>query len=91
MQTIEVRISSTIENEYANRLPDFLPLDKLSQGRCKLSLDEARRVLADADWNGDRQCVDVGHYGMPLGVFNAYRALAKQVRAAISQITGEPE
>lgn len=80
---IVVRISPTIENEYANRLPDFLPLDKLNVGRCELTLEEARAVLADAEYNSDRNAVDVGPYGTPLGVFNAYRALAKSVRAAI--------
>lgn len=82
---IKIRISQTIENEYANRLPEFLPLDKLSAGMVELTLDEACAVLNDAEFNSDRKAQDVGPYGMPLPVFNAYRALAKQVRAAIDK------
>ena len=52
--TVVVRISATIDNEYANRCPDFLPLDKLSEGRCELTVAEARAVLADAEFNSDR-------------------------------------
>jgi hypothetical protein len=85
---VVLRISATIDNEYANRLPDFLPLDKLDIGRCELTLEEARAVLADAEHNSDRQAVDVGPYGTPLAVFNAYRALAAQARDAIARATG---
>ena len=84
---IKIRISPTINNEYANRLPEFLPLHKLSVGMVELTLDEARAVLDDAEFNSDRNAQDVGPYGMPLPVFNAYRALAKQVRAAIAKAT----
>lgn len=83
--TVVVRISATIENEYANRSPDFLPLDKLNEGRCELTVEEARAVLADAEFNADRKAVDVGHYGTPLPVFNAYRALAEQVRKVLAK------
>lgn len=83
MSLVKIRISPAIENEYANRLPDFLPLDKLDAGVCELTADEARAVLADAEHNSDRDAVDVGEYGMPLGTFNAYRALARQVRKAL--------
>lgn len=88
---VKLRISATIDNEYANRLPDFLPLDKLGEGVAELSIEEARAVLADAEYNSDRDAVDVGPYGTPLAAFNAYRALAKQARAAIAKATGEAE
>lgn len=80
LNTITVRISATIDNEYATRCPDYLPLDKLHEGRCVLTLEEARAVLADAEYNSDLDAVDVGPYGTPLPVFNAYRALAHQIR-----------
>lgn len=40
--------------------------------------------MHDAEYNSDPTAVEVGPYGTPLPVFNAYRALAKQVRAAIA-------
>lgn len=83
-RTVVLRISATIDNEYANRLPDFLPLAKLSTGDCTLTLEEAKAVLADAAFNSDREAVDVGPYGVPLKAFNAYAALAKQARAVIA-------
>jgi hypothetical protein len=86
-RTVTLRISATIDNEYGNRLPDYLPLDKLSEGACVLTIEEARAVLADAEFNCDRKAVDVGPYGTPLNVFNAYRALAKQARAALTRAT----
>jgi hypothetical protein len=83
MNYVTLRISATIENEYATRLPDFLPLDKLEAGACVLTIEEARAVLADAEFNSDLRAIDVGEYGTPLGVFNAYRALARQARGAL--------
>lgn len=80
---IKIRISPTIANEFADRLPDELPLDKLRAGVCELTPDELRAVLADAEFNSDPRAVDVGPYGMPRATFNAYRALAKQARAAL--------
>lgn len=82
-KTVKLRISATIANEYASRCPDFLPLDKLDEGICTLTLEEARAVLNDAEHNSDRTAFDVGPYGMPLPIYNAYRALAKQVRTRI--------
>lgn len=84
---IKLRISQTIGNDYADRLPDHLPLDKLGAGAVELTFAEARAVLADAEFNSDRNCVDVGPYAMPLATFNAYRALAKHARAAIEKAT----
>ena len=81
---IKVRISATIENEYANRLPEYLPLEKLDEGVVYLTEDEAKAVLADAAFNSDPKAQDVGPYGMPLPVFNAYRALAAQIRKALA-------
>lgn len=89
MTAINIQISQTISNEYANRCPDFLPLKKLQKGNCALSLDEAQAVLADAEYNSDPMAQDVGPYGMPLGTFNAYKALAKQARAAIAKATSD--
>jgi hypothetical protein len=83
---ITIRITETISQEYDVRLPGFLPLDKLHVGKCLLTLDEARAVLADAEYNSAPEAVEVGEYGVPLGVFNAYRALARQVRKAIELI-----
>lgn len=88
MSAVTIRISPTIEGEYENRSPDFLPLDKLQAGPCVLTIEEARAVMHDAEYNSDLTAVDVGPYGTPLGVFNAYRALAKQARAAIVKAGG---
>jgi hypothetical protein len=84
---VRINISATIDNEYANRLPDWLP-ESIEAGRNEVPLDVARAILADAEYNSDREAVDVGPYGTPLPVFNAYRALAKQVRAAIAKAEG---
>lgn len=88
MTIIRIRISAAIAQEYAARCPDHLPLAKLVEGRVDLTIDEARAVLDDAEFNSDTTAFDVGPYGMPLGVFTAYRALARQVRAALAKATG---
>ena len=85
---VTLRISKTISNEYANRCSDHIPEEVFLTGKRSLSLDSARAILADAEFNSDLQAQDVGEYGVPLGVFNAYRALAKQARAAIAKATG---
>ena len=87
--SVTLNITPTIDGDYERRSPDHLPLEKLNAGKCALTLSEAREVLADAEFNSDRKAQDVGPYGMPLGVFNAYAALARQARAAIAKATGE--
>ena len=91
--TVKLRISATIQNEYANRCPEHIPAVILGAGRChpglyRVSLDEARAVLADAEHNSDGDAFSVGKFDMPVGTWRAYKALAKQVRAAISSATG---
>lgn len=81
---IRIRISPTIDNDYANRCPEHLPLDKLEVGVCLLTLEEARAVLEDAEFNCDPRAQTVGPNDMPLPIFNAYRALVKQARAALT-------
>ena len=84
MTTIRIRISETIENEYANRLPTWLPLEKLDVGVVELTLDEARAVLRDAEHNSDLDVFEIGPYALPLGTWSAYRALAKQIKKALA-------
>lgn len=60
------------------------PPTKLNEGWCVLTPAEAQAVVDDALYNSDLKAQDVGPYGMPLGTFNAYRALVKQVRQALA-------
>ena len=80
---VTLRISATIANEYANRCPEWLS-EELDEGRRRVPLDLAQQIVLDAEYNSDRRAQDVGEYGMPLPIFNAYRALARQTRAAIA-------
>ena len=82
---MKLRITSTIANEYDDRSPDYLPLDKLREGWVELTEAEVRAVLEDALFNSDTDAFNVGEYGMPLGTFNAYRALAKQCRKVLGE------
>lgn len=82
---IRVRITPTIAGEYESRCPESIPERLRCAGTHELSPAEAEQVLLDARWNSDRTCVDVGPYAMPLSTFNAYRALAAQVRTAIER------
>lgn len=92
---IKLRLSSTICNEYASRNVftgeddwpevDWDAPDAFTKGvTVNVSEDAARSILADAEFNSNARSVDVGTYGMPLGVFNAYRALAKQARLSLA-------
>ena len=80
---VTLRISATIANEYSSRCPDWLS-GELDEGRMRVPLGLAQQIMMDAEYNSDRKAQDVGEYGMPLAVFNAYRALARQARAAIA-------
>ncbi len=82
---VTLRISATIANEYANRCPEWLS-EELDEGRRRVPLELAQQILLDAEYNSDRRAQDVGEYGMPLPIFNAYRALARQTRAAIAEV-----
>lgn len=81
--TVRIRISATIDNEYATRCPELSALDKLNTGICELTPAQALEVLADAEFNADRQG---GPEYMPIGTRRAYRALAEQVRKALATI-----
>lgn len=86
-----VRLSPTILNEYDSRAvfggEDGWPLVP-SFPVVSVDRKTAEFMLDDAEYNGS-----VGkHKGqgpdeMPLAIGNAYRALAKQIRAAISKAT----
>ena len=83
---VTVRISPTISNEYANRFV-FEESVGFTIGKKCVPLGVAQEMLADAEFNSDLKAQDVGPYGMPLHVFNAYRAFAKQLRNAIAKAT----
>ena len=85
MTTVRIRISATIDNEYENRCPEGMP-ENIGEGLNDLTIEEARWVLSDAEYNCDPKAQTVGPYDMPLPVFNAYKALAKQARAAIAKV-----
>jgi len=80
---IQVRISPTIANEYATRQPDYLPEKIHTSGLITLTLAEATTLLEDAEFNSDLTAFDVGQDAMPLGAFNAYRALARQLQRTL--------
>ena len=85
MITVTINITKTINDEYTARMPEFLPLDKLTTGKCVLTLEEAQAVLDDAKYNSDLDAVCVGKYYMPVSTFKAYKALAKQTKDAIEK------
>lgn len=87
--TIKVNITPTISQEYQARCPEDIPWALREEGTHEVTLEEAGVILADARFNSDTKAFDVGPYGMPLGVFNAYRALAVRVAKAIAAATVE--
>lgn len=82
---ITVRISPTIADEWAGRgCGDFLedaPDFDYAGGTYSVSLACARSILADCEFYTDRYGPEVG-----IGLRSAYRALGKQVRAALDAI-----
>jgi hypothetical protein len=82
---VTVRISATIANEYANRCPDWIPEEAFLTGKRAVRLSSARRMLNDAEYNSDKDAFAIGPFDMPLGTWNAYRALAKQLRKVIGE------
>ena len=86
-QFVIVRISPTIANEYATRNPEDIPEEAYCTGQRSVKVESARAMLADAEFNSDTTVFEVGEYGMPLGCFNAYRALAKQLRATLKEVS----
>lgn len=81
---VTLRIGATIANEYANRCPGMAVrrTGRGPQAPCRWIWRSG--YMLDAEYNSDRGAQDVGEYGMPLPIFNAYRALARQARAAIT-------
>jgi hypothetical protein len=86
MKLVNVRISPTIALEYSVRCPDHIPDQIHGAGIYALTLAEAIAVAEDAEFNSDKTAFDC-EFGMPLSAFNAYRALAKQIRVAIAKTT----
>lgn len=82
---IRIKIGAAVAGDLQSRMPDDLPLDKVTRpGVSALTTDEARALLADAEFNSDTKCVDVGPYAMPRATFNAYRRLRDSLRAALA-------
>lgn len=82
---IHIKIGAAVAGDLQSRMPDDLPLEKVTvPGAAVLSIDEARALLADATFNSDPSCVDVGPYAMPRSTFNAYRRLRDSLRVALS-------
>jgi hypothetical protein len=78
-----VRVSPTIANEYASRCPEGIPEEVYLTGRRSVRLESARAMLADAEYQTDPAANDCGEYGVPLPAWNAYKALARQLRAVL--------
>lgn len=89
MSILKLYISPTIQGEYEQRSvfggdAEWPLVEWDAKGVATLSADTVKAVLADAEHNCDPRCVDIGPYGMPLGTTNAYRALARQCRKALT-------
>lgn len=83
---IQIKIGAVVVGDLQSRMPDDLPLDKITRpGIVSLTADEARALLADAEFNSDPACVDVGPYAMPRSTFSAYRRLRDSLRVALSE------
>jgi hypothetical protein len=78
-----IRITPTVSHEFEHSAPEHLPLDKLDTGWVLLNEDELRSVLSEARYYTDPANFDVGPYDLPLGTYNAFRALARQCEAAL--------
>jgi hypothetical protein len=81
--TVTIRITPTIHGEYESRCPEGIDHDALRIGSNAVTRAQARLILDDATHNSDPKAFDIGEYGMPLGTFNAYRALVSQVRKVL--------
>ena len=82
---VKIRFSPAIVQEYAVRCPEWVPEQIEAPGVYDLTSEEARTVMLDAEYNSDRTVFDIGPYDMPLGTFNAYRALARQIKAKLEE------
>ena len=93
---IRLKLSATICNEYATRCvftgegewPEVAwdaPNAFVKGVVVAVPPETAKAILEDAAYNSDPRAVDVGPYGTPLSVFNAYRALAGQARKALGK------
>jgi hypothetical protein len=81
---ISVKLTPTIVNEYSTRCPEWLPDEvDLKIGINKIPESLAKDMLEDAKYNSDLTVFSVGPYDMPLPVYNAYRALARQLSATL--------
>ena len=85
MKLVTLSISPTIANEYATRCPEDIPEEATMGGKLVVSEETARLMLADAAYNSDTKAFKVGPDDMPLPIFNAYRALAKQIRGKLGE------
>lgn len=93
--TYTIRLSPTICGEYASR-DVFTGRDgwpevswdasgAFTKGvTLALPVETVKAIQDDAEHNSNPRAVSVGPHDMPLHVFNAYRALAKQAKAALA-------
>jgi hypothetical protein len=88
---VKIKITPAISFDLVQRSPDHIPEALRRVGVHEVKLEVAREILADAKYNSDLAAFDVGPNGMPLPVFNAYRALAIRVEKAIAAATVETQ
>ena len=81
-QGVDVRITHVMANEYNGRAPSFVPESCWMPGVHRVPVDSAKYMRSDAeDYAAGLYFDDVRP-----GLRRAYRALAKQLDAALSRI-----
>ena len=81
---MKIRISNSVAFELEASNCDHIPDWASHSGTHKATVEEVRTLLAEATYYTDPAQFEIGPYGLPLGTFNAFRALKKKCQKLLS-------
>jgi hypothetical protein len=82
--TIKIRITEAVAFELAASACEHIPDWASHSGTHQATVEDVRTLLSEATYYTDPAQFEIGPYGLPLGTFNAFRALKKQCQKLLS-------
>jgi hypothetical protein len=82
--TIKIRITEAVAFELEASACEHIPDWASHSGTHEATVEEVLIIFAEAKYYTDPGQFDIGPHGLPLGTFNAFRALKKQCQKLLS-------
>jgi len=81
---MRIRITNAVAFEFSASACEHIPEFAFDAGTYDATVEDVRLLLQEAKYYTDPNQFEVGPYGLPLGTFNAFRALKTQCEKALA-------